>query len=176
MCVRWWWWCNECGGLVIVGGITQNCWRWWAEGSAMVMSNLYQKVGGGVCLSLEVWLRLIYNILPNAWNIPEHSMTLSSSWSFYTTLTRLFFFIFLSPTHLTVIDLIFPLSYLILPIISWLLSHNPYLPFKTLIYSMTALHDKGVSIRRKEDGPHQPDQRWSGSPPTHLAAPVPHPQ
>ena len=40
----------------------------------MVMSNLYQKVGG-VCLSLEVWLRLIYNILPNARNVPGCSMT-----------------------------------------------------------------------------------------------------
>ena len=31
--------------------------------------------GRGVCLSLEVWLRLIYNIPPNAWNVPGCSMT-----------------------------------------------------------------------------------------------------
>ena len=40
----------------------------------MVVSNLYQVVGG-VCLSLEVWLKLIYNILPNAWNVSGCSMT-----------------------------------------------------------------------------------------------------
>ena len=59
-----------------------NCWRNYSEllevmskGVCYGDEQLVPKGRGGVCLSLEVWLRLIYNILPNAWNVPGCSMT-----------------------------------------------------------------------------------------------------